>query len=492
MKNLPKSKLGAFAAISYLLAVFAVLALLIPGYGNRGPHGVSAAIIWAIVLTLPISGYLFVLLEPLKMPNPTVDQFVTFGVFVLSAIINAVIIYFAIWLVSRVFRTIINGLRKNIGKTDLKQIMLIPAALTLFGTAGLAESKTIASVYTNLSPKACRQMEPDRADGILYRGECPGIGGFKLEVTEGDARQDLSIILPGGEIRELRFFEHVSSAFSGLGGKAEWRVRRSGSKIVPAALLVRFDAYENPDFPERVTSYLVVVRLNPDAPCITDVLKPSKNQNLIGRELADRAAERACRMNFYEIDDFLKFATREKEPLWDQAEGDLDGDGLKDWAGVVRGRKNESFGNGETAELESAQLFILIGKRTGGYHIAGNSQEVPFSQGNVLFEGVEIKNSSVYLQINSKTAGSIEARFYQFKLYRDLWRLVGYRTFYLEIEADSSIETDRNLLTGAILVTREKGNRKTVVKRRSQRFPAYKLKDFDFEVVDLLNGNTVL
>ena len=77
----------------------------------------------------------------------------------------------------------------------------------------------------------------------------------------------------------------------------------------------------------------------------------------------------------------------------------------------------------------------------------------------------------MFLQINSKGADYVEPSFYQFKLYDGEWRLIGYRTFHLEISADDSIETDRNLLTGAVIVKKQKGEAKPVVRQSSKKFP---------------------
>ena len=87
----------------------------------------------------------------------------------------------------------------------------------------------------------------------------------------------------------------------------------------------------------------------------------------------------------------------------------------------------------------------------------------------------------MFLQINSKGADYVEPSFYQFKLYDGEWRLIGYRTFHLEISADDSIETDK-CITGAVIVKKQKGEAKPVVRQSSKKFPKILLKDFDFSI----------
>jgi hypothetical protein len=128
----------------------------------------------------------------------------------------------------------------------------------------------------------------------MLRLQCPGIEGYKLEVTDGDARQDLNIIFPDGTRRELDFYNNVSPAFSVFGEKAEWRVMRDGLKAKPFALIVRFDINEEPE-PQKIKSHLVIVKIANDSACITDIVKPSvKNQNIKARTLAGNAAARPC------------------------------------------------------------------------------------------------------------------------------------------------------------------------------------------------------
>jgi hypothetical protein len=172
----------------------------------------------------------------------------------------------------------------------MKRFSLITLLPVFFSVSGLAQTTKIESVYTDLAEKYCKTIKDD----FWYRGECPGIAGYQLELTDGDARQDLNIISPGGDKRELDFLGNVSPAFSTLGTKAEYRVRREGGKLKPIALIVRFETNENPENPYKITSYLVVIRLTNDSACITEVVKPMKDQNVKAREAADASADSPC------------------------------------------------------------------------------------------------------------------------------------------------------------------------------------------------------
>lgn len=160
----------------------------------------------------------------------------------------------------------------------------------------LAAGRKIESVYTDLTTEKCRTIEQTDEEGGSYRGECAGVGGYRLEVLEGDLRQSINIIAPNRKKFEMNLWTTVSGGFSSVGEKAEWRVTRSGKKITPTALIVRYNASENPEKTELTTSYLVVVKITKNAACVTDVVKPTvKNQNVKARQLADNSAGKPCK-----------------------------------------------------------------------------------------------------------------------------------------------------------------------------------------------------
>lgn len=169
-------------------------------------------------------------------------------------------------------------------------------ALCLLFAIGAFAQKTakIQSVYTNLDPKSCKTLEQSDEYTGWYRGECKGVGGYKLHVTEGDIRQSIDVIAPNKNKYELDFIGHVSGGFSSVGAKAEWRVSGAGKSQTPIALIVRYNASENPEDSSVITSYLVVSKITKTQICITNVVKPGAKQNEEARKLADAAADKPC------------------------------------------------------------------------------------------------------------------------------------------------------------------------------------------------------
>lgn len=167
--------------------------------------------------------------------------------------------------------------------------LLIVAASLLFASSVFGQK--ISSVYTTLNDKKCKTLELREDEGGSYLGECPGTSGYKLQVSEGDLRQSVNVIAPNKKHYNLDL-GNVSSAFSAVGDKAEWRVKGK----TPMALIVRFNASENPDDTNKMTSYLVVSKITKNEICITDVVKPSKTQNAEAQKLADAAATKPCKV----------------------------------------------------------------------------------------------------------------------------------------------------------------------------------------------------
>jgi hypothetical protein len=167
------------------------------------------------------------------------------------------------------------------------KLLLFISAITFFAAAH--STAQVTSIYTDLDASKCKTLELDEEGAGRYRGECKGVGGYKLHVTEGDLRQSIDVVAPGGKKTQLGFW-NVSSAFSSVGSKAEWRVRRG----VPFALIVRFNVSEDPEDAHKITSLLVVSRIKRNGSCITDVVRPQADQNVIARRLADASASKPC------------------------------------------------------------------------------------------------------------------------------------------------------------------------------------------------------
>lgn len=172
-------------------------------------------------------------------------------------------------------------------KTNLLAILLI-----LTGAA-TAAAQANQSVYTNLDGRGCRTLESVSSGTGYYRGECSGVAGYKLQVEEGDIRQNITVITPRGKKHSLELWNVVGSSFSFVGKKAEWRMQKSGGKFVPVALIVRYNL-SNPDDSGKSTSFLTVSKITSDKICVTHKIPPSANANEEARRAADTAANQPC------------------------------------------------------------------------------------------------------------------------------------------------------------------------------------------------------
>lgn len=152
----------------------------------------------------------------------------------------------------------------------------------------------IDSVYTDLAPSKCKQLELNEEEGGWSVQRCKGAFGYDLIVSEGDIRQTIDVVDPKGKKHELNLWNVVSGGFSSVGEKAEWRFREEDGKKVPFALIVRFNASEDPSNPGKNTSYLTVSKITEGEICVTDVVKPIRNANVKARELAVEAPTKPC------------------------------------------------------------------------------------------------------------------------------------------------------------------------------------------------------
>ncbi len=171
------------------------------------------------------------------------------------------------------------------------------ATLFLVGAATLANAQSNQSVYTNLSGKSCRTIKSTSAEGGSYVGICGGVAGFKLQVEEGDLRQNIQVITPSGKKQSLELWNVVGSSFSSLGEKAEWRMKGAGAKASPVALIVRYNVANPEDSTKKGTSWLAVVRISSDASqiCVTESVAPAADQNVKARQAADNSASKPCK-----------------------------------------------------------------------------------------------------------------------------------------------------------------------------------------------------
>jgi hypothetical protein len=163
---------------------------------------------------------------------------------------------------------------------------LLLSFIFVFSTIAFAQNK---SVYTDLAADKCKTVEVDKGMAGNYSGKCAGVGGFALEVYLDDERNSIGVVLPSKKTVGLDFWNYFGN-FSALGEKAEWRMK--GTKSV--ALIVRLNVSDQGD-EKPPTSYLIVSKISATTACVTNVVKPGKNQNLLAQRLADTASTKPCK-----------------------------------------------------------------------------------------------------------------------------------------------------------------------------------------------------
>ena len=164
-------------------------------------------------------------------------------------------------------------------------------------------------------------------------------------------------------------------------------------------------------------------------------------------------------VDFASVEAFLKQTLTRGDSLSVDAKGDLNGDGLVDWSGVILREKTDA--------MRTSQLYVLLQQPQGGYRVAEKSLEEQIAgMGCCWTEDLKISRSSIYIQNNAKTAATMEAATHQFKLYKNEWRLVGVKIYYIDHSTDVATETDMNILTGAVIEKKWRGQNKPTTKRR--------------------------
>ena len=157
-----------------------------------------------------------------------------------------------------------------------------------------AVAQSNRSVYTPLGDKDCRQIKSAEAGDEGYEGRCRGTAGYTLILSEGDLRQNITVITPKGAQHSLDLWSVISGGFSSLGPKAEWRLASQKGKLVPVALILRYNASEDPESPNKLTSYLAVAKITPTEICVTDKISPGPKANEDARRAADAASTKPC------------------------------------------------------------------------------------------------------------------------------------------------------------------------------------------------------
>jgi hypothetical protein len=162
-----------------------------------------------------------------------------------------------------------------------------------FACAITAVTQTNRSVYTPIGDKQCRTIKSHEAGDDGFEALCRGTAGYTLLLSEGDLRQNITVITPKGTKHSLDLWSVVSGGFSSLGPKAEWRMMKS----VPVALILRYNASEDPEKPDKLTSYLAVAKITLTEICVVEKILPGPAANEDARRAADASSTKSCLKN---------------------------------------------------------------------------------------------------------------------------------------------------------------------------------------------------
>lgn len=181
------------------------------------------------------------------------------------------------------------------GSIALSSLLLSGCSAT-DGDTAVQTKASLKSVFTDIGAGSCKK-EIDRTDpNETPYLVCPGVAGYALNVRRADAgRRSIDIVNPSQRAFPVNYQEVVTRYMFTLSDKAEWRVETRGGKQAPVALIVRVQAHEDNDNPEKVTrTYLVVAKITPDEACVTDKIPEGTLPEGEVRSTADSARERPC------------------------------------------------------------------------------------------------------------------------------------------------------------------------------------------------------
>jgi hypothetical protein len=150
------------------------------------------------------------------------------------------------------------------------------------------------SVYTPIGEKQCRMVKSAEAGDDGFEARCRGTAGYSVILSEGDLRQNLTVITPQGAEHSLELWSVVSSGFSSVGPKIEWRIATQNKKATPVALIIRYNANEDAERPGKLTSYLAIAKITATEICITEKIPSGPKANEEARRAADVAADKSC------------------------------------------------------------------------------------------------------------------------------------------------------------------------------------------------------
>jgi len=150
------------------------------------------------------------------------------------------------------------------------------------------ESKFTSS-YTSIDEKDCLTLDSDDLGSIQ---ECESFSDITVKVVEGDIRQSI-ILTRNFKEYILNFQSTITSSFSTLASKIEWRHERDNMKNLKG-MIVRLEVNDNEEDLDATTSLLLVSKITTDQICIIGKILPQDKQNEVARKMLDNSDDIPC------------------------------------------------------------------------------------------------------------------------------------------------------------------------------------------------------
>ena len=163
---------------------------------------------------------------------------------------------------------------------------------------------TYESYYTSILENKCKTSEVFEMNmGSAQR--CKGFANIEVQVVDDDLRMSLTLHRDKREY-PLYFSQTITPFFSSLGDTLEWRYEK-GKPHTPLAMIARVNAdmevETDKDIPKfKQLSYLAVSKITKKDVCVIAKIPPQKNQNILAREMADKAQKIPCLLKYKIVD----------------------------------------------------------------------------------------------------------------------------------------------------------------------------------------------
>lgn len=183
----------------------------------------------------------------------------------------------------------------SIGVAALSPLLFF-GCVSKSGQDSARASASVQSAFSDLSGVSCNEQVDHLDPNDTPYLNCPGAAGYSLLVRKVDSgRQSIDVLDAAGHAHPLNLQETVTRHMANLHGQAEWRLATKDGRQTPIALIVRVQAREDDENPEKVThTYLAVAKITQDTACVTDRLEEgAQSQSQVYAE-ADSARQRRC------------------------------------------------------------------------------------------------------------------------------------------------------------------------------------------------------